>query len=109
MSYSDTKYHLISVNPEQNRNRFYSIIMEHDLFGFSITRCWGRIGTKGKMITKNFGTIELAEKEIKRLLRVREIHGYQTVTKKITEIEKINLAIYDGISENITGNEQPHK
>lgn len=81
MSYADIKYHLTSVNPEQNRNRFYSITMEHDLFGFSITRCWGRIGTKGKRITKTFGTMELAENEVKRLLRVRERHGYHTVNQ----------------------------
>ena len=37
------------VAPEQNRARFYALMIERDLFGrVVLVRQWGRIGTRGR-------------------------------------------------------------
>lgn len=73
------EYYLTSIDPEQNRRRFYSITMQPALFGFSLTKHWGRIGTKGKKLTSTFDSMDRTNEEIKRLLQVREKHGYVRV------------------------------
>ena len=71
------EYKLTSINPEENRNRYYHITVQPGLFGgFTVIREWGRIGTKGKHKTQTFETEKQTEKEIQKVLRVRERHGY---------------------------------
>ena len=70
-------YYLTSVNTDENRYRFYEISLQYGLFNhYFLIRKWGRIGTKGRKIEMPFNTIEEVEKEIKRLLHIREKHGY---------------------------------
>jgi predicted DNA-binding WGR domain protein len=47
---SPIKHHLVlhRIDPEQGIRRFYSLMIERDLFGtVRLVRNWGRIGTKG--------------------------------------------------------------
>ena len=73
------EYNYKSINPDKNRFRFrfYSMYIERSLFGEFILSCtWGRIGTRGR--TKNiiFDTLDECMRELKRIMRVRERHGY---------------------------------
>jgi predicted DNA-binding WGR domain protein len=48
---SPIKYHLVlhRRDPEQGIRRFYSLMIERDLFGtVRLVRNWGRIGTTGQ-------------------------------------------------------------
>jgi predicted DNA-binding WGR domain protein len=48
---SPIKHHLVlhRIDPEQGIRRFYSLIVERDLFGTEhLERNWGRIGTTGQ-------------------------------------------------------------
>ena len=48
---SPIKHHLVlhRIDPEQGIRRFYSLMIERDLFGtMRLVRNWGRIGTKGQ-------------------------------------------------------------
>ena len=48
---SPIKHHLVlhRIDPEPGIRRFYSLMIERDLFGtIRLVRNWGRIGTKGQ-------------------------------------------------------------
>jgi predicted DNA-binding WGR domain protein len=48
---SPIKHHLVlyRIDPEQGIRRFYSLMIERDLFGtIRLVRNWGRIGTNGQ-------------------------------------------------------------
>jgi len=48
---SPIKHHLVlhRIDPEQGIRRFYSLMIERDLFGtVRLVRHWGRIGTNGQ-------------------------------------------------------------
>jgi hypothetical protein len=48
---SPVKHHLVlhRIDPEQGVRRFYSLMIERDLFGtIRLVRDWGRIGTNGQ-------------------------------------------------------------
>lgn len=43
-------------DPEQGVARFYSVMIERDLFGrVMLVRNWGRIGTHGRELVEEFG------------------------------------------------------
>jgi predicted DNA-binding WGR domain protein len=59
---SPIKHHLVlhRIEPEQGIRRFYSLMIERDLFGtIRLVRHWGRIGTKRHEL------VEIHENEIK--------------------------------------------
>ena len=67
-----------SIEPEENRFRFYSIHIEQSLFGgFMLTCTWGRIGTKGQTRVIPFDTIEDCVQEFKQIAKTRKRHGYE--------------------------------
>lgn len=77
---SPITYHLVlcRIDPEQGVRRFYSLMIEHDLFGtVRLVRNWGRIGARDRETVEEFDTDVAAgqalEEEAKRL-RTR---GYQ--------------------------------
>ena len=71
------KYYLTSIDTGKNRKRFYRIVVQPGLFGnFELTRYWGRIGTKGRKVTKTFESMDKTNEEVEKLLRIRERHGY---------------------------------
>ena len=52
---SPIKHHLVvhRIDPEQGIRRFYSLMIERDLFGtVRLVRNWGRIGTKGQELVE---------------------------------------------------------
>ena len=56
---SPIKHHLVlhRIDPEQGIRRFYSLMIERDLFGTVRLVChWGRIGTPGQEIVAAFPT-----------------------------------------------------
>jgi predicted DNA-binding WGR domain protein len=68
--------YLTRTDPAKNINRFYIICLDPSLFGWSLTREWGRRGKPGRMIVSTFGSYQDAEKEQRRTLRRRLRHGY---------------------------------
>lgn len=52
---SPVQYHLVlhRIDPEQGIRRFYSLMIEKDLFGtIRLVRHWGRIGAKGQALVE---------------------------------------------------------
>lgn len=59
---SPIRHHIVlhRIDPEQGIRRFYSLMIERDLFGtVRLVRNWGRIGTNGQELS------EIHENEIK--------------------------------------------
>ena len=57
---SPIKHHLVlhRIDPEQGIRRFYSLMIERDLFGtVRLVRNWGRIGTNGQELVEVFDTV----------------------------------------------------
>jgi predicted DNA-binding WGR domain protein len=49
LSPSKHRFVLLRIDPEQGPRRFYSLMIERDLFGtVRLVRNWGRIGTTGR-------------------------------------------------------------
>ena len=51
------KHHLVlrRIDPEQRIRRFYTLMIERDLFGtVRLVRNWGRIGTNGQELAEVF-------------------------------------------------------
>ncbi len=72
-------YYLTNIDPKQNRYRFYYITVQPGLFeNFRLIRRWGRVGSEGRRLSRSFETIEELNKEIQRLLRIRERRGYMS-------------------------------
>jgi predicted DNA-binding WGR domain protein len=56
---SPIKHHLVLhwIDPEQGVRRFYSLMIERDLFGtVCLVRNWGRIGTDGQEVVGVFAS-----------------------------------------------------
>jgi predicted DNA-binding WGR domain protein len=56
---SPIKHHLVlrRIDPEQGVRRFYSLMIERDLFGtVRLVRNWGRIGTNGQELVEVFAS-----------------------------------------------------
>jgi len=54
---SPIRHHLVlhQIDPAQGIRRFYSLMIERDLFGtVRLVRNWGRIGTKGQEKAEEF-------------------------------------------------------
>ena len=69
---SPIKHHLVlhRIDPEQGIRRFYSLMIERDLFGtVRLVRNWGRIGTNGQEL------VEIHEDEIEAGARWRRSPG----------------------------------
>jgi predicted DNA-binding WGR domain protein len=66
------------IDPERNHRKFYEISVEMVLFGPTVTRRWGRIGSKRpRTLSRDYETWEEAKKEVKAILRKRERRGYR--------------------------------
>ena len=77
---SPIKHHLVlhRIDPEHGIRRFYSLMIERDLFGIvRLARNWGRIGTNGQEL------VEIHEDEIEdgkvleALARPKRRRGYR--------------------------------
>ena len=66
------------IDPERNHRKFYELWVEMLLFGPTVTRRWGRIGSRRpRTLSKNYETWEEAKREVRSILRKRERRGYR--------------------------------
>jgi predicted DNA-binding WGR domain protein len=74
---SPIQHHLVlhRIDPEQGVARFYSLLIERDLFGgVVLVRNWGRIGTNGQELVEVFASEAQAGEAVARAKRRR---GYR--------------------------------
>jgi predicted DNA-binding WGR domain protein len=77
---SPIKRHLVlhRIDPEQGIRRFYSLMIERDLFGtVRLVRNWGRIGTNGQEMVETFASEEEAGQALEALAGAKRRRGYQ--------------------------------
>ena len=72
--------HLVSIDPADNRYRFYRLQWHPTLWDDCALICvWGRIGTLGQVRVLHSAHTPAAAAEAARLLRLRLRHGYDLV------------------------------
>ena len=77
---SPIKHHLVlhRMDPEQSIRRFYSLMIERDLFGtVRLVRNWGRIGTNGQELTEVFDSEIEAGKALEAIAQEKRRRGYR--------------------------------
>jgi predicted DNA-binding WGR domain protein len=77
---SPIQHHLVlhRVDPEQGVARFYSLMIERDLFGtIRLVRSWGRIGTNGQERVEVFDTEDEAGQALEAVARAKRRRGYR--------------------------------
>jgi predicted DNA-binding WGR domain protein len=66
------------INPEQRVARFYSLMIERDLFGtIRLVRNWGRIGTNGQELVEVFATEIEAGEALEAIAATKRRRGYR--------------------------------
>ncbi|WP_262299680.1 WGR domain-containing protein [Microvirga sesbaniae] len=76
---SPIKHHLVlhRIDPEQGIRRFYSLMIERDLFGVVRLVChWGRVGTRGQEAVTEFTTEQEAAEALEALARLKRRRGF---------------------------------
>jgi predicted DNA-binding WGR domain protein len=77
---SPIRHHLVlhRRNPEESVARFYSFMIERDLFGrIALVRNWGRIGTNGREIVQEYPSEIEAGEALEALARTKRRRGYR--------------------------------
>ena len=77
---SPIKHHLVlhRIDAEQGIRRFYSLMIERDLFGtVRLVRNWGRIGTKGQELVEIYDDEIAAGKALEAVAQAKRRRGYQ--------------------------------
>ena len=78
--HSPVKHHLVlhRIDPEQRVARFYSLMIERDLFGtIRLVRNWGRIGTNGQELVEVFATEIEAGQALEVFAAAKRRRGYR--------------------------------
>ena len=66
------------IDPDRGVARFYSILVERDLFGtIWLVRNWGRIGTNGRELAQVFATEIEAGEALEALAKAKRRRGYR--------------------------------
>ena len=66
------------IDPDRNHKKFYELSVDMLLFGPTVTRRWGRIGSRRpRTLSKDYETWEEAKRELNGILRKRERRGYR--------------------------------
>jgi predicted DNA-binding WGR domain protein len=69
---------LYKVDPDRGVARFYSLMVERDLFGtIRLVRNWGRIGTNGRQLAEVFDSELEAGAALEALARAKRRRGYR--------------------------------
>ncbi len=77
--------YLYRIEPARNCYRYYILCLEPGLFEeWSLTRSWGRMGTKGRHLIRWFPSREQAERMVERLRRAKLRRGYQLTLFPLT-------------------------
>ena len=74
------KHHLVlhRIDPEQGIRRFYSLMIERDLFGtVRLVRNWGRIGTNGQELVEIHADELEAGQALEAVARAKRRRGYR--------------------------------
>ena len=77
---SPIKHHLVlhRINPQQGIWRFYSLMIERDLFGtVRLVRNWGRIGTNGQELVEMFASEADAGQALEVFAAGKRRRGYR--------------------------------
>jgi predicted DNA-binding WGR domain protein len=77
---SPIKHHLVlhRIDPEQRIRRFYSLMIERDLFGtVCLVRNWGRIGTNGQEMVEIFADEIEAGQALEAVAKAKRRRGYR--------------------------------
>jgi predicted DNA-binding WGR domain protein len=77
---SPIKHHLVlhRIDPKQGIRRFYSLMIERDLFGtIRLVRNWGRIGTKGQELVEIHPDEITAGQALEGVARLKRRRGYR--------------------------------
>jgi len=77
---SPIKHHLVlhRIDPEQGIRRFYSLMIERDLFGtVRLVRNWGRIGTNGQELAEVFDSEIEAGKALEAIAQAKRRRCYR--------------------------------
>jgi predicted DNA-binding WGR domain protein len=77
---SPIKHHLVlhRIDPGQGIRRFYSLMIERDLFGtVRLVRNWGRIGTNGQELVEIFADEVEAGHALEALAALKRQRGYR--------------------------------
>ena len=77
---SPIKHHLVlhRIDPEQRIRRFYSLMIERDLFGtIRLVRNWGRIGTNGQERVEIYDSEIAAGQALEVVARAKRRRGYR--------------------------------
>lgn len=64
-------------NTTHPHRKYYRIWLEPSLIDVAMKRQWGRIGSKGRIMSETYGTWSEAMKAFQRLHRLRLSHGYR--------------------------------
>ncbi|MBF2714287.1 WGR domain-containing protein [Agrobacterium vitis] len=83
-------YHIYveRIAPEQNMARFYALAVQPTLFGeVSLTRAWGRIGTRGQQMVRLFDNERQATNLFLDVRREKPKRGYRP--KRPVDIQRI--------------------
>jgi predicted DNA-binding WGR domain protein len=66
------------VDPEHAVARYYSLLVERDLFdNIVLVRQWGRIGTQGRELVEEHASLDDALKAMDALAQAKRRRGYQ--------------------------------
>jgi predicted DNA-binding WGR domain protein len=66
------------IDPESGAARFYSLVVEQDLFGqVVLVRHWGRIGTRGRELVEEHATENDALRAMQKLVEAKRRRGYE--------------------------------
>ena len=66
------------IDPDQRMARFYSLMIERDLFGtVRLVRTWGRIGTRGRERVEVFASEIEAGHALEAVARAKRRRGYR--------------------------------
>ena len=77
---SPIKHYLVlhRIDPEQGIRRFYSLMIERDLFGtVRLVHYWGRIGTNGQELVETFASEKEAGQALEALAGAKRRQGYR--------------------------------
>ncbi|WP_262271871.1 WGR domain-containing protein [Microvirga yunnanensis] len=77
---SSIQFHLVlhRIDPEQSIRRFYSLMIERDLFGtIRLVRNWGRIGTNGQELVEIYATEDEAGQALEAPAALKRRRGYK--------------------------------
>jgi predicted DNA-binding WGR domain protein len=77
---SPIQHHLVlhRIDPEQGIRRFYSLMIERDLFGtVRLVRNWGRIGTNGQEKVEEYADELEAGQALEAVARAKRMRGYR--------------------------------